>query len=137
MEWEYRLPYVERFVPHLQRMSVVAFRSGGGVTALLQASPPAAFQVILEKPLSGSNMSALGGRVPIVAAGVNPALGIPSDIAGVTRGGVTWYLVPETGSIVSRDVSGYIKVIATLSDRGTVRTACVVDSGSIAFLDDT
>jgi hypothetical protein len=128
-EWETREARVERWVPHGAHIVPLAFRSGGGLTALLQDSPRATFEFTFSNPAWP-----LGGVLTQDTLSDTPNLGLPSDIVGVTRDGVPWYLDRQTGRVVSETISSRRELIATLDTVGTVRSACALGGRAIAYV---
>jgi hypothetical protein len=133
LEWEVRERRVERLIPVGQHLRPLAFRSGGGVTTLLQDSPLAMHQFMFDTPKYPAGGLAALNRKQI---GDTPGLGVPSDVIGVTREGVSLYLDRETGRVTSQTVSIRRSIVVRLDDRDTVQSGCALGERAVAFIEE-
>lgn len=131
-EWEVREWKVERYIARGHHLEPVAFRSGGGVTALLQRSPLAMYEFMFDVP--GHPAGGLADPRKAWIEG-NPPFGSPSDIAGVTRDGVTLYLDGATGDIKAQTVSSRRAEVLDLGTSGSVQSACALGPNAFAYID--
>lgn len=134
-EWETPAWELGRYKTSGARLDVVAMRSGGPIVALLQRSPLAAYEIILEGPAMQRRVSVEGGPVQGARFGAKPPLGHPLDIVGVRGDGVAWYLDADSARIVSEDVGGFHRIESSFAARTVARTGCLLGDRAVAFLD--
>jgi hypothetical protein len=130
-EWEVREYKVERYLPIGHHLEALSFRSGGGLTTLLQRAPNAAWGFMF-----GTPSHPVGGVVPLNGADLAdlPGLGTPIDVVGVTSDGVSVYLDSDSGRIVSRTVSARGGVVARIRTPGSAQSACLLGEARIAYI---
>ena len=128
-EWEVREWRLELALGR-ERFEPLGFGSGGGLTALVQRTPRAAYQFTYYQP-----QLPMGGNVAREANGELLPLNAPSDVVGVTDDGITLYLDQSTGTVKATTISAQRSVVSVLDAHGQVQSACAIDDRTIAFIE--
>ena len=109
-----------------QRIRVVAFRSGGGITSLLQEEPPALFEFPYDAP---AWPEAEIWRSPKSATRRD----LPVDLVAVTAEGLSVF-VDRDGVVRTISVSGYRTLVKRLDPADSVTSACAIDLQAVAYV---
>jgi hypothetical protein len=109
-----------------QPIRVVAFRSGGGITSLLQEEPPALFEFPYDSP---AWPQAEVWRSPKSASRRD----LPVDLVAVTAEGLSVF-VDRDGIVRTISVSGYRTLVKHLDPADSVTSACAIDLHAVAYV---
>lgn len=128
-ELEVRQRAIERLVDKEHPLQVAAFRTGGGLAVLLTRNPTAYWQTHYELPHRPS-----GGRFDPRAKVMGVALGMVSDVVGVTGTSALWFLDSATSRVNERDLGAFRRPVAMLGNAAGPNRACTSDDRHIAFV---